>query len=64
MRFYYNEAVREIVTEDELLLNLCSNYSGDEYLTHYQEIKRNLDKNGEYFSWKECFPSQSIRNLF
>ena len=64
MRFFYNEAVCEVVTEDELLLNLCSNYSGDEYIACYQKIKRCLDENGEYFSWKECFPSQNIRNLF
>ena len=64
MRFFYNEAVCEVVTEDELLLNLCSNYSGDEYIACYQKIKRYLDENGEYFSWKECFPSQNIRNLF
>ena len=64
MRFFYNEAVCEVVTEDELLLNLCSNYSGDEYIACYQKIKRCLDENGEYFSWKECFLSQGIQDLF
>ena len=64
MRFFYNEAVRKVVTEEELLLNLCSDYSADEYSACYQRIKRCLDKNGEYFSWKECFLSQDIQNLF
>ena len=49
MRFFYNEAVRKVVTEEELLLDLCSNYSADEYSACYQRIKRHLDKNGEYF---------------
>ena len=64
MRFFYNEAVRKVVTEEELLLDLCSNYSADEYSACYQRIKRHLDKNGEYFSWKECFLSQGIQDLF
>ena len=64
MRFFYNEAVRKVVTEEELLLNLCSDYSADEYSACYQRIKSHLDKNGEYFSWKECFLSQGIQNLF
>ena len=64
MRFFYNEAVRKVVTEEELLLDLCSNYPADEYSTCYQRIKSYLDKNGEYFSWKECFLSQGIQNLF
>ena len=64
MRFFYNEAVCKVVTEEELLLNLCSDYSADEYSACYQRIKRYLDKNGEYFSWKECFLSQGIQNLF
>ena len=64
MRFFYNEAVRKVVTEEELLLNLCSDYSADEYSACYQRIKRHLDKNGEYFSWKECFLSQGIQDLF
>ena len=64
MRFFYNEAVRKVVTEEELLLNLCSDYPADEYSACYQRIKRYLDKNGEYFSWKECFLSQGIQNLF
>lgn len=63
MRFFYNEAVRKVVTE-ELLLNLCSDYSADEYSACYQRIKRYLDKNGEYFSWKECSLSQGIQDLF
>ena len=50
MRFFYNEAVRKVVTEEELLLDLCSNYSADEYSACYQKIKSHLDKNGEYFS--------------
>ena len=64
MRFFYNEAVCKVVTEEELLLDLCSNYSADEYSACYQRIKRHLDKNGEYFSWKECFLSQGIQDLF
>ena len=64
MRFFYNEAVRKVVTEEELLLDLCSNYSADEYSACYQRIKSHLDKNGEYFSWKECFLSQGIQDLF
>ena len=64
MRFFYNEAVCKVVTEEELLLNLCSDYSADEYSVCYQRIKRHLDKNGEYFSWKECSLSQSIQDLF
>ena len=64
MRFFYNEAVRKVVTEEELLLNLCSDYSEDEYSACYQRIKRHLDKNGEYFSWKECSLSQGIHDLF
>ena len=64
MRFFYNEAVCKVVTEEELLLDLCSNYSADEYSACYQRIKRYLDKNGEYFSWKECFLSQGIQDLF
>ena len=64
MRFFYNEAVRKVVTEEELLLDLCSNYSADEYSACYQRIKRHLDKNGEYFSWKECFLSQGIQDFF
>ena len=64
MRFFYNEAVRKVVTEEELLLNLCSDYSADKYSACYQRIKRHLDENGEYFSWKECFLSQGIQDLF
>ena len=64
MRFFYNEAVRKVVTEEELLLDLCSDYSADEYSAYYQRIKRHLDENGEYFSWKECFLSQGIQDLF
>ena len=64
MRFFYNEDVCKVVTEEELLLDLCSNYSADEYSACYQRIKRYLDKNGEYFSWKECFLSQGIQDLF
>ena len=64
MRFFYNEAVCKVVTEEELLLDLCSNYSADEYSACYQRIKRHLDENGEYFSWKECFLSQGIQDLF
>ena len=64
MKFFYNEAVRKVVTEEELLFDLCSNYSADEYSACYQKIKRYLDENGEYFSWKECFLSQGIQGLF
>ena len=64
MRFFYNEAVRKVITEEELLLSLCSNYPADEYSACYQRIKSYLDKNGEYFSWKECFLSQGIQSLF
>lgn len=64
MRFFYNEAVHKVVTEEELLLDLCSNYSAYEYSACYQEIKRYLDENGECFSWKECFLSQGIQSLF
>ena len=64
MRFFYNEAVRKVVTEEELLLDLCSNYSADEYSACYQKIKRYLDENGEYFSWKECFLSQRYPGPF
>ena len=64
MSFFYNEAVRKVVTEEELLFDLCSNYSADEYSACYQKIKRYLDENGEYFSWKECFLSQGIQGLF
>ena len=47
MRFFYNEAVRKVVTEEELLLNLCSDYSADDYSACYQRIKRHLDKNAK-----------------
>ena len=64
MRFFYNEAVCKVITEEELLLNLCSDYPADEYSACYQRIKRYLDENGEYFSWKECSLSQGIQDLF
>lgn len=64
MRFFYNEAVQKVITEDELLSIICFAHSEDEHSAYYQEVKRKLDKNGRYFSWKECFLSLGVQESF